>query len=93
VSLCVLASASALAFEAPRALQNHSAGMSARTAVLDCEQSYRSFRARNTLTPGQRRAARERCHELAEKTVGARGNEAAVQGEKPSPDREVALGD
>jgi hypothetical protein len=85
VALLVLgASGSAAAFEVPQAVQSHSAWVRARTEARDCEQTYRSFRARNTQRPSERRAARERCLDAAA---------AASREEKKLPQREVALGE
>jgi hypothetical protein len=83
VALLVLgASGSAAAFEVPQAVQSHSAWVRARTEARDCEQAYRSFRARNTQRPYERRAARERCRAAA-----------AAREQEKSLEREVALGE
>lgn len=65
-----------------QALQNRAAWAQHDATPRDCEQAYRSFRTRNTRSPSERRAERERCLEAA----------AAAKAQEKSPEHEVALG-
>ena len=88
--LClVVLGGSALAFEAPQALQNQNAWTYARRAPSDCEEAYRSFRARTTLSPSRRRKLRKRC--LAAEQV--RHSEGQAQKEQRPAEHEVVLED
>jgi hypothetical protein len=84
VLLVLGASGSAAAQQTSQAVQRHQAWMTGRVDPRDCERSYRSFRARNTQRPSERRAARQSCLDAAAK---------AARQERKSPEREVARGE
>ena len=70
-----------------QALQNQAAWAEHDATPRDCEQASRSFRARNTLRPSERRAMRRRCLE----SVAVEAEQKKEQ--KKSTEREVALGE